>query len=154
MIESLDTLASRSGLVTTYCEVLKSSLVRQQAVSSLGVPPELARSYRINCTVLPDSSVLQLRVQGPSPTLAVDLGNAIGQAGLEYVQGLQEIFELRFLDAASASPDPIAPDHKIDIGISAAVGLLAGIVVVVIRYIIQTYVLSQAAQVPEVPDHG
>lgn len=133
VIRSIDTLAGRSGVVATYCQVLQSEAIFQQASVSLGINPADIGGYRATCVVLPDSSVLQLDVQGPSSQLTADLANAIGDAGLGYVAGLQEVYELRLLDKATPSTQSISPNHVIDILVSAILGLMGGLIIVFVR---------------------
>lgn len=133
-IDSIDTLAARSGVVATYCQVLQSASVFETAAQLLGLFPEdLAGVYRVSCVVLPDSSVLQVDVQGPSAQLTADLANAIGQAGLAYVGGLQEVYELHLLDEATVSTSPISPNHGLDIMLSGVLGLMVGLIVLFVR---------------------
>lgn len=142
-IDSIDTLAARSGVVATYCQVLQSTVVFEQAAASLGLfPTDIVETYRANCVVLPDSSVLQVDVQGPSAQLTADLANAIGQAGLNYVSDLQEVYELRLLDTATVSSDPISPNHGLDIVLSGVLGLMGGLVLLFIRAALRTSTLS------------
>jgi capsular polysaccharide biosynthesis protein len=86
--------------------------------------------------VLPDSNVLLLQVQGLSPDLAADLTNAIGTAGLEYISGMQEVYELRRLDPAVANSEPISPDRLTDTLLAATIGLLGGLAFVILRHIL------------------
>lgn len=133
-IDSIDTLAARSGVVATYCQVLQSATVFESATRSLGLfSADVAGVYRVSCVVLPDSSVLQVDVQGPSAQLAADLANAIGQAGLDYVSGLQEVYELHLLDEAVATATPISPNHGLDVLLSGVLGLMVGFIVLFIR---------------------
>ncbi|MEZ4512089.1 MAG: Wzz/FepE/Etk N-terminal domain-containing protein [Chloroflexota bacterium] len=137
VIDSIDTLAARSGVVATYCQVLKSGAVFDNAAASLGLfPADLADPYHVNCVVLPDSSVLQVDVQGPSAQLTADLANAIGHSGLAYVGDLQEVYELRLLDEATISSDPISPNHSLDIILSGILGLMIGFILIFIRAVL------------------
>ena len=134
LVESLDTLAGRSALVTSYCQVLKSQTIVEAAAASLGLSAEMVADYSISCVVLPDSSVLELQVQGTSPYLAADLANAIGASGVEFVGSLQEIYELRLLDAAVVNTSPLAPNHPLNALFGAVIGLMAGAAFVFLRY--------------------
>lgn len=133
VIRSIDTLAGRSGVVATYCQILQSGAIFEQASVSLGIHPADVGNYRATCQVLPDSSVLELDVQGPSAELTADLANAIGVAGLSYVAGLQEVYELVLLDKATPSSQSISPNHVLDVLVSAILGIMGGLIVIFIR---------------------
>lgn len=130
---SLDTLASRGSLIETYCLILQSGAIFEKAAGKLGIFPQDLTAYSARCTVLPNSSVLQLRVQGPSPELATELTTAIGSTGVQYIAELQEVFELRTLDGAVIPTEPIFPNHVLNIGFSVLAGLLGGIIALLIR---------------------
>jgi capsular polysaccharide biosynthesis protein len=136
-VQVFDTLARRSGVVSSYCLILKSGARRAEAIAALGIPPEMVEDYELDCVVLPDSSILALTVQGTSPYLATDLTNALGIAGLNYITELQEIFELRPLDPAKVNPDPISPNHLIDLALAGILGLMGGVGFVFLREAIQ-----------------
>jgi capsular polysaccharide biosynthesis protein len=104
--------------------------------------------YEVSCVVLPDSSVLQLSVKGPSPQLTADLANTIGAAGLDYVQSLQEVYNLRVLDAAATPDSPIAPVMPVNLGLGATIGLIMGLVV---TYIQQTFIQQRQAALSPAP---
>lgn len=139
LLYSLDTLSSRTSLATTYSNILESRSILDSAVQSLEISPETLQAYSINSVVLPDSNVLMLQVQGPSPELAADLTNAIGTAGVEFVGELQAIYELRHLDLARVEPEPVSPNHLINIALSIIIGFSGGMAFLILREI-----LSQA----------
>jgi capsular polysaccharide biosynthesis protein len=136
LLYSLDTLAGRTSLVTTYSNVLKSQVIIEQAAASLDIPPQMLEDYAINAVVLPDSSVLSLLIQGPSPFLAADLANAIGVIGVEYISELQEIYELRRLDPAVVNPVPISPNHPVDIALGFVIGVIGGVAFAILRQVL------------------
>lgn len=142
LLYSLDTLSNRTTLVTTYCEVLESQGIFQTAAAQLSLPADIIAqyaatdttpTYSVNCVVLPDSSVLQLTVQAPSAALAAELAATIGNVGIDYVKSLQEIYELRFLDAPTALPKPVSPDHLVNGTLGVAIGLLGGLAIIFLQ---------------------
>lgn len=150
LLDRIDILARRTGLVTNYCEILQSKLITDQAVAILNVPASAIEPYNISCVVLPDASVLQLEVEGPSPLLASDLANAIGAAGLSYLTNLYDIFELRQLDPATPPDQPDSPNHLTDLTLSAILGLVGGIGFIVLRQALLDYFQPPAARVEEI----
>ncbi len=144
VLYSLDTLASRTTLATTYANVLASRTTVQTAASKLGVSPALMEDYVVSAVVLPDSNIIQLTVQGPSPDLAADLANAIGRTGEQNVRNLQEIYELRLVDTAVPNYEPVSPNHPIDITLSIMVGIAGGLAFITLREI-----LTQAFELPQ-----
>jgi len=133
LVDSLGTLSRSSGIPITACRILDSPAVRQKAAQSLVIPAEIANKYGTNCVVLPDSTVLQLRVEGESPVLAADYANAIGIHGAIYINELYDVLRLRTLSLAEADHTPISPDHATNIMLSGIIGLIGGIGFIVLR---------------------
>ncbi len=141
LLYSIDTLAGRTSLATTYSNILESRANLETAALSLGIPLDMLADYDTSAVVLPDSSVILLQVKGPSPQLAADLANAIGSAGVDYVADLQAIYELRHVDLAVVESDPVSPDHATDMVLSTIVGIVGGLAFAILRQI-----LAQALQ--------
>ncbi|MEW5985379.1 MAG: Wzz/FepE/Etk N-terminal domain-containing protein [Chloroflexota bacterium] len=149
-LQQLDTLARRTGLVATYCAILQSQNIFETASLSLGLPAAtLAEQYSLTCVVLPDTSVLELRLRGPSPEISLALIEAIGAAGIEYISALYEIYELRNLDAAVVTPQPVSPNHVIDVALSAVMGVMGGVGFIFLR---QALLRPFSGQQPSVLD--
>lgn len=136
VLYSLDTLASRTTLATTYANILSSRTTVETAAAALRVSPILLEEYTISAVVLPDSNIIQLTVDGPSPELAADLANQIGKIGEQSVRNLQEIYELRLVDTAIPDYEPISPNHPIDITLSVMVGIAGGLAFITLREIL------------------
>jgi uncharacterized protein involved in exopolysaccharide biosynthesis len=124
---SIDTLAGRTALATTYSELVQSIHLAENATAKLGVPASMLEEYERSCVALPDSFVLKLHITGPSPDLAADLANEIAAGAIAYVKSLQEMYELRQVDMAVANPEPISPDHVQNTVLSTIIGVAGGI---------------------------
>jgi len=132
LINSQDTLAGRSSVVATYCNILDSRSLSETASQALRVPASLLEHYTVNCAILPNSNVMQLTIEGPSPDLVTDLANAIGDAGKAYISTSQEVYELRTLDAATLNIDPVSPDHMIDMLLGIGISMMGGVVLILL----------------------
>lgn len=136
VLYSLDTLASRTTLATTYANILGSRTTVESAATALRVSPTVMENYTVSALVLPDSNIIQLTVDGHSPELAADLANHIGKIGEQNVRNLQEIYELRLVDKAVPNYEPISPNHPVDITLSVMVGIAGGLAFVTLREIL------------------
>ena len=126
-------LFRNTELTTTACEILESQVIREMAAQRLGIPITLATDYQVGCVVLPDSTILRVRVQGKSPELAADLANALGATGAVYINDLYEIIKLGLLESAEVDANPISPDHFTNVILSAFVGLVGAVGFIVVR---------------------
>jgi capsular polysaccharide biosynthesis protein len=130
LINSQDTLAGRSAVVTTYCDIFESDSLTQAAAINLNLDPSLIRGYSVSCAVFPDSSILALEVRGQSPYLTADLANAIGDVSIPFIKELQEVYDIRILDPATPDTDPISPDQLVDLVLGLLISLLLGMTLV------------------------
>jgi capsular polysaccharide biosynthesis protein len=133
LINGIEAVVSNTELTTTTCEILESSIIRAMAAQQLNIPLSLAESYDINCVVIPDSTILQVQVQGVSPELASDLANAVGDVSAVYINELYEIVKLGLLDPAEANYEAVSPDHRTNIMMSAIIGLVAAVGFIILR---------------------
>ena len=133
LIYGLGTIVRNSGITVTSCEIIESQPIREQAARELGVPIDVANQYDVNCVVLPDTTILQTRVQGESPELAADLANALGADGMVYINELYEIVEVQFLGLATPDDNPISPNHMINVAMSAVIGMMGAVGFIILR---------------------
>lgn len=125
MISGLETLDLRS-VVATYTEVMASQRILDEALTILGVQDFPRKEYTILAVALPESSVLELSVTGPSPVLATDLTNAIGYQTILFTRGLNRVYELNVLDPAVVPDVPISPKPLQSAGLSLLLGVVGG----------------------------
>jgi capsular polysaccharide biosynthesis protein len=128
-IYGLDILAGRDRIFSTYCEVMVSDAVRQDAYRLLNVDPIAAKlnDYTARCSVLPNTNVLAVIVTGYSPELLTRFGEAIGDIGTERANNLYNYFPVAVLDTNTVNPDPISPSHSRDAVLGGMLGLVVGI---------------------------
>lgn len=143
VVRSLDTLDRRS-VVATYAEVMNSSRILDGSADFLGLNVnEIIKDYQIHAVDLPDSSVLELTVSGPNPSLAAELANAIGLQSITFTRSLNLIYELNFLDTAIPAELPFSPeplrDGLVALVLGTAIGGFLAVVSEQIRVPIEAY---------------
>ena len=128
-IYGLDMLTGRQLIFDTYCQVMTSQAVRAEAYQLLNVDPAAAKldDYSVRCSVLPQTTILSVTVEGYSPALLTSFGEAIGQAGTARVNKIYNYFPLQTLDAVTLNPDPISPNYTRDAILGGVLGLVVGI---------------------------
>jgi capsular polysaccharide biosynthesis protein len=143
VVRSLDTLDRRS-VVATYAEVMNSSRILAGSADFLGLnASEIIKDYSIQAVDLPDSSVLELTVSGPNPSLTAQLANAIGLQSITFTRSLNLIYELNFLDTAIPAELPFSPeplrDGLVALVLGTALGGFLAVVSEQIRVPIEAY---------------
>lgn len=129
-IYGIDTLAGRQRIFVTYCEVMTSRSVREQAYALLPVAPDrekLEEDYEVLCSNLVETNVLSLSVQGPSSRVALQLNEAIGMVGVARNNTLYNSFPLENLDPPEVEEDLVAPQTTRNGIIGGLLGLVVGI---------------------------
>jgi diguanylate cyclase (GGDEF)-like protein len=132
LLQSIDTINNQM-VVNTYAEVMRSDLTYANALKLLQLQPEDLMDYSYKVVVLPDSSVFELSVEGPDPELTAKLANSIGYETIAYTRGLNQLFNLDFLDTAYPPTKPIRPQPVRDAFLAGVFGLIGGGILAVLN---------------------
>ncbi len=129
IIYGMDTLTNQQRIFITYCQVMTSKALRNEALQLLNTDLTGVNmsKYKVSCANLPETNVLSVIVQGPSPELARRLNEAIGLAGIARANSLYSYFPIEPLDPVSVSAHPVFPKHLQNGVLGGALGLVLGI---------------------------
>lgn len=129
LIYGIDTLAGRQRIFVTYCEVVTSRTVRDEAYSLLSIDPVAAKldDYKVSCANLVETNVLSISVQGPSQQVALQLNEAIGTVGSIKANTLYSSFPLEKLDNPKIEEDIVSPNITRNGVLGGLLGLVIGI---------------------------
>lgn len=125
VVKSLETLERRT-IIATFARIPSTDEMRRAVRDQLGLSREAARAYRIHGSVVPNTNILRVDVQGPEPDHAAHVANAVAQLTANEANLLYPLFELRSLEAATPARRPSFPDPKRNYLVGTAIGLLAG----------------------------
>lgn len=137
VVSSLDTLDRRS-IINTYRELLASSSVYRQNPQIQKIAPEVLASYDISVTVVPDTNILQLTVEGVDPNLTVELADAIGTQAVDYINKLYPVYIFSILDQPELPIAPIRPQPIQNAGLAFFFGAIIGLVLAFSKEQLQT----------------
>jgi diguanylate cyclase (GGDEF)-like protein len=132
VVTSLDTLDKRT-VIFTYADIMGSNRVLAETAQKLKIDPIILSRYDARVEVQVNTNILALIIEGPDPDLAVTLANNMGQTGINYIKGIYQVFDITFLDKALKPLQPFMPTPLRTGGIWAAFGLLAGVVIAVLK---------------------
>jgi capsular polysaccharide biosynthesis protein len=128
MVYSLDALGNRST-VMTYSEFLRNQQVYSDTINQLKLDAkDIAINYKITTLVLPDTSIIELAVEGPDPKLCSLLANTLGQNGVTYIRHFYNVYEINSIEPARVALYPIRPQPLRDASLALALGLILGAV--------------------------
>lgn len=131
MIDSLETLDKRST-VATYAEVMGSTTILEAAGERLAVDSESLDNYSISTSILPEASIIELRITGRHPQLVAVLANTLGEQGIDYIRDKYRIYDINFLDRAQVPERPASPQPVRDAALAALLGLGIGVVAILL----------------------
>jgi diguanylate cyclase (GGDEF)-like protein len=119
---------NQATIVTTFVEVANSRHIRENAANKFNQPIEFFDPYSASTVVLPDSTVLELVVTGPSPQVVKYFADAIGESVVEFVTENYSAYKLEILDSAFLPSEPINSDQVQNLAVSLILGAILGIV--------------------------
>lgn len=128
-VYAIDTLTGRARIPVTYCSILTSGAVREEALAIVGIDPVQVdvSKYEVTCANLPETNILFLAVQGSSPKLVMALTEAIGIAGTKRANELYSYYPIVLLDKPFMEPEPISPKIPQNMVLGTALGLVVGV---------------------------
>lgn len=127
VVSSLDTLDRRS-IINTYRELLSSPSVYKQNPAIQSVDPQVLASYDILVTVVPDTNILKLTVEGVDPKTTVEIADAIGTQAVEYINKLYPVYFFTILDQPELPISPVRPQPLQNAGLAFFFGAIIGFV--------------------------
>jgi len=135
--------------VTSYVDIIPSSLVLQPVIDDLGLATTVEQlSSRVSVSAAAASTAITVTVTHPNPGQAARLANAIGESFATIVAEELErpidtrpsIVRIDTLEAASVPVTPSAPNIPLTVALGALLGLAVGVAVAVLRSVLDTRV--------------
>lgn len=135
--------------VTSYVDIIPSSLVLQPVIDDLGLDSTVAQlSSKVSATASTTSTAITLTVSDHNPAQAARLANAIGDSFTTVVAEQLErpvdarpsLVRIDTLEAASVPVSPAAPNVPLTVALGALLGLAAGIGIGVLRSVLDNRV--------------
>ncbi len=131
-LEGLSILGNQT-VITTYMEVMKSDRIYREALADVGGTKKEMEDYTYEVQVLPNSTVIELKVSGPGPQVTADLANSIGDKTIVFTSLLNEYYRVDFLDEALPPEIPESPQPIRDSILAFGIGLVLGGVLAIVR---------------------
>ncbi|OZC75199.1 protein tyrosine kinase [Rhodococcus sp. 06-462-5] len=127
--------------VASYSELVTSEALAARVLDVLPLgltPSQLAAKVKASST--PDTVLFDITVTDPSPAVARDIANAMASELTSQVRDLETPEDggtpsagVKTFQQADASASPVSPNTKRNLALGAAVGLLLGIALAVLR---------------------
>jgi capsular polysaccharide biosynthesis protein/GGDEF domain-containing protein len=131
VLSAMTLISRQSEIAETFAQIAMSSYVAEAVHAELGLAAE-SPSVTIESQVRPGTTVLEVSARSSDPQLAQRYANATGIVLLDYLEGVNDAFQLVLLDAANvATPVPSGLILNVALGLVVGLALGAGLVLAV-----------------------
>ena len=129
-VYSWQTTETDLRLINTYNVIITSPVILTPVIDALNLnltPAQLTK--QISIFNESDSKVVNIRVENPNPSKAVDISNKVAEVFKEQIPQLMRVDNISILSVAklSENPTPIKPNKMLNIAIGGLIGLMLGI---------------------------
>lgn len=137
-------LTINDKLVSTYSELAKSDAVVREVISNLSLKNTSAEALKkqITVTAVKNSQVIKVSVENTDPNLAAKIANETTNVFSEKVSEVYNMDNIYVLDKAETPKSPNNINHKKDIILFVAVGIVLAIGYVVVANLLDNTIKS------------
>ena len=126
IIKSLETLERRT-VIATFARIPTTGEVRQAVAQEIGVEEKDLRGYRIHGSVVPNTNIIRIDVEGGDAEMAARVANAAGDITARESRSLYRVYSLRWMARANPPRRPAFPDPQRNYLVGSVVGLVLGV---------------------------
>ena len=133
-------------LIATYKELAKSNTVVREVINNLSLTNMTDSKLKgeINVTAVKETQILQISATDEDPAKAQRIANELSEVFVKKISEIYKIDNINIVDKAELPKTPSNIDHKKDIAIFAAIGLVVSIGIILLINILDTTVKSAA----------
>ena len=125
VLRSLDTLERRT-VVATFARIPGTAETREAAARRLGLDGRQLRAYRVRASVLPNTNLIKLDVEGPDGRTAAAVANAAAEVTRLEAGQMYRIYTMHTLEKAVPARRPIQPVPARNYLVAGLLGLFLG----------------------------
>ena len=138
-------LTLNSKLVSTYSQLVKSNKVVRQVISNLGIEEISEEELRNNISVssVSDTELIKITVTTDNSKYSADIANETAKVFTSEVGEIYNINNVHVVDEAEESETPSNINHKKDVVMFAAIGLVIAFAYVIVASMLDTTVKTE-----------
>ncbi len=126
VLRSLETLERRT-IVATYARIPPQKNTVDAAAKQLNINPTALTAYSIRSTVVPNTNIIRIDVEGINSATTAAVANALARSTSDIAKDIYRIYDLRLLSEAQPAANPVRPNWSRNILISIILGLGLGV---------------------------
>lgn len=133
-------------LIATYKELAKSNTVVREVIKNLNLSKMTEEKLKseIGINAVKETQILKVSVTDEEPAKAQGIANELSQVFIKKISEIYKIDNINIVDKAELPESPSNIDHKKDIAIFTAGGLVISILVVFIISVLDTTVKTSS----------
>ena len=138
-------LTLNSKLVSTYSQLVKSNKVVRQVISNLGIEEISEEELRNNISVssVSDTELIKITVTTDNSKYSADIANETAKVFTSEVGEIYNINNVHVVDEAEESETPSNINHKKDVIMFTAIGLVIAFAYVIVASMLDTTVKTE-----------
>ena len=137
-------LTLNSKLVSTYSQLVKSNKVVRQVISNLGIDiSEEELRKNISVSSVSDTELIKITVTTDNSKYSADIANETAKVFTSEVGEIYNINNVHVVDEAEESETPSNINHKKDVIMFAAIGLVIAFAYVIVDNMLDTTVKTE-----------
>lgn len=125
ILKTLETLERRT-VVATFAKIPSAPETRAAAAKSLSLGENALGGYRIEGSVVPNTNIIRIDVEGSNGNTVADVANAAAAVTNTRARALYRIYTMETLARALPQSRPIHPDGRRNYLVALVLGGLAG----------------------------
>lgn len=126
VLRSLDTLERRT-VVATFARIPSTAETRADAARRMRIDGKALRGYQIRASVLPNTNIIKVDVEGPDRRRVAELANAAAATTRREARHMYRIYTMHPLEKAVPARHPIHPTPARNYLVAGLLGLFLGI---------------------------
>ena len=127
VLRGIETLERRT-VIATIARLPSTARIRAVAAGALGQSDSLA-GYSAHSSVIPNTNLIRIEVEGPDPVQAASFANALGNATATEVQAMYRVIEMSMLTDAVPPALPAEPNLRRALVLAVVLGAFLGVAV-------------------------
>jgi capsular polysaccharide biosynthesis protein len=131
ILRSLEALERRT-IIATFAQIPGTVEARAAIAAALPDVAGTLDGYRISSSVLPNTNIVAIDVEGPDAARTAAVANEAAAVTTNEARSLYRIFTMKTLAKATAPNRPLHPNPRRNAVAAAIVGLVAGLVAAVV----------------------
>ena len=137
-------LTLNSKLVSTYSQLVKSNKVVRQVISNLGIDiSEETLRNNISVSSVSDTELIRITVTTDNPQYSADIANETAKVFTSEVAEIYNINNVHVVDVAEEQNTPSNINHKKNIIMFAAIGLVIAVIYVIVENMLDTTIKTE-----------